>query len=56
MLKHLCEGKNSKQIGDLLHIDSRRVEKHRRNLLRKTKTNNPASLAVYAVRHGLVED
>lgn len=52
VLFHICKGRSSQQIADMLFISRRTVDKHRENLLLKTDTNNIASLVVYAIKHG----
>ncbi|WP_276481942.1 response regulator transcription factor [Paraflavitalea pollutisoli] len=45
---------NNKQIADQLSISERTVETHRKNILRKTNTNNVIGLIKYAYVHKLV--
>lgn len=45
---------NNKQIADQLNISERTVETHRKNILRKTNTNNVIGLIKYAYEHKLV--
>lgn len=45
---------NNKQIADQLSISERTVETHRKNILRKTNTNNVIGLIKYAYEHKLV--
>lgn len=55
VLKLVAEGYANKEIGDLLHISVKTVEKHRANLIEKLDLHNVAQLTVYAIQHGLVE-
>ena len=53
VLQLLAEGLTSLQIGRRLHLSSRTVETHRRNLMRKLGLHNVAELTKYAVREGI---
>lgn len=55
VLELLCRGYSTKDIADYLLIPIRRVDKHRENLLRKTKTKSPNGLVIYAIKHNLVK-
>jgi DNA-binding NarL/FixJ family response regulator len=55
ILPLICEGYSNQQIGDLLFISKRTVDKHRANILDKTGCKNTASLVVYAVKNNLIE-
>jgi DNA-binding NarL/FixJ family response regulator len=52
VLKLIAEGKSSKEIGDLLHISVRTVERHRANLMGKLHTKRTADLVKFALRQG----
>jgi DNA-binding NarL/FixJ family response regulator len=45
---------SNKQIAGQLGISERTVETHRKNILRKTKTNNVIGLIKYIYEHKLV--
>lgn len=45
---------NNKQIAEELGISERTVETHRKNILRKTRTNNVIGLIKYIYEHKLV--
>ncbi len=51
----LCQGHSSSRIADQLFISFRTVEGHRRSLLEKTGVSNAASLAVFAIKHKLLD-
>jgi DNA-binding NarL/FixJ family response regulator len=54
VLKLLAEGYLNKEIGDLLHISVKTVEKHRANIMNKLNMHNAAALTAYAIDKGLV--
>ncbi len=49
------EGLSNQEIGDKLFISKRTVEKHRANILDKTKCRNTAGLIMYAIKNQLIE-
>ena len=53
VLQLLAEGKNCKEIGQILHISSKTVEGHRRLLMDKLKLYSIAELTRYAIREGV---
>lgn len=55
VVKLIAEGHSSVQIGELLHISDRTVERHRSNALDKLGLRDRVGLTRYAIRHGLVE-
>ncbi len=52
ILKLIAEGKSSKEIGELLCISVRTVERHRANVLDKLNVNKTVDLVKYAFRKG----
>jgi DNA-binding NarL/FixJ family response regulator len=54
VLKLLAEGYMNKEIGELLHISVKTVEKHRANIMNKLDLHNAAALTSYAIEKGLV--
>ena len=48
-----AEGKNTKEIALLLHLSSKTVEGHRRQLMSKLNINSIADLTRYAIREGI---
>ncbi len=52
ILKLIAEGKSNKEIGDLLFISARTVERHRANLMGKLDLKNTAELVKYAIENG----
>ncbi|MFE2094465.1 response regulator [Streptomyces sp. NPDC059460] len=55
ILKLVAEGHTSKEIGDLLVISAKTVERHRANLLQKLGLRDRVELTRYAIRAGLIE-
>lgn len=55
VLKLLAEGYTNKQIGDMLYISVKTVEKHRSNLMSKLDLHTVAGLTALAIEKGLVE-
>jgi DNA-binding NarL/FixJ family response regulator len=51
----VCKGMTNNDIAEKLFISMRTVEGHRKKLLEKTGTSNSVSLAVYALKSGLLE-
>jgi DNA-binding NarL/FixJ family response regulator len=54
VLKLIAEGKSGKEIGDLLFISARTVERHRANIMEKLNLKKTADLVKYAVQKGYV--
>jgi DNA-binding NarL/FixJ family response regulator len=54
VLKLICQGMSSSEIAEELEISPRTVEKHRDSLLKKTKSKNSVTLAVFAAQHNLL--
>jgi DNA-binding NarL/FixJ family response regulator len=50
ILKLIAEGKSNKEIGDLLCISVRTVERHRANMMSKLNIRKTAELVQYALR------
>ncbi|MFE9559637.1 response regulator [Streptomyces sp. NPDC006487] len=55
ILKLVAEGHSSKEIGELLVISAKTVERHRSNLLQKLGMRDRVELTRYAIRVGLIE-
>lgn len=55
ILKLVAEGHSSKEIGGLLVISVKTVERHRANLLQKLGLKDRLELTRYAIRAGLIE-
>lgn len=54
VLKLVGEGYSSIEIGDILCISSKTVDKHRSNIMNKLNLHSAAALTAYAIEKGLV--
>ena len=54
VLKLVAEGYRSRQIGELLFISEKTVEKHRASLMRKLQIKSVSGLTAYAIAKGLI--
>jgi len=54
VLQLVAEGRTMAEIGDILHISSRTVERHKYNLMDKLKLRTTADLTRYAIKRGLI--
>ena len=52
VLVEICHGLSNSEIADKLQISKRTIDKHRENLLDKTKSKNTVSLVLYAIKNG----
>ena len=55
IVKLVAESYTSDEIGRLLHISRRTVERHRENVLAKLGLRDRIQLTRYAIRHGLID-
>ena len=55
VLQLIAEGYSTKQMGDVLSLSGKTVEKHRQGLMARLNIHNVATLTRYAVSHGVVE-
>jgi DNA-binding NarL/FixJ family response regulator len=55
VLKLIAEGKSSKEIGEMLFISARTVERHRANMMDKLDAKNMVDLVKYAVKKGYIQ-
>jgi len=55
ILEHLCRAKTATEIGEILNISARTVEKHRNNMLQKTNSKNTLDLVLRALYHRIVK-
>lgn len=55
ILKLIAEGKSNKEIGDLLCISVRTVERHRANMMSKLNVRKTAELVQYALRKHYID-
>lgn len=54
IIQLLAVGVATSKIAESLYVSPKTVESHRAHIYRKTDTSNPAQLALWAVKHGLV--
>lgn len=55
VLKHICEGLTTTEIGDVMCISPRTVEGHRLRTMEKLGVNNTAKLVAFAIKNELVD-
>ena len=55
IIKLIADGKSSKEIGNLLFISVRTVERHRANIMNKLGIKKMADLVKYAIQKGYIE-
>lgn len=53
VLQLLAEGKAAKEIGMILHVSSKTIDTHRRQVMQKLGLHSVAELTKYAIRQGL---
>jgi DNA-binding NarL/FixJ family response regulator len=54
VLQLIAEGRSTKQIAGDLHVSTKTVESHRRQVMGKLQIRNVAELTKYAIREGLI--
>ena len=54
VLQLVAEGKKMAEIGEILHISPRTVERHKYNLMDKLKLHTTAELVQFAIKHGII--
>jgi RNA polymerase sigma factor (sigma-70 family) len=54
VLKLIAEGRSTKEIGELLAISERTVERHRSNIMDKLQVRKTADLVRYAIQEGYI--
>ncbi len=55
IVKLIAEGRSSKEIGDLLVISPKTVDRHRANILQRLGLRDRVELTRFAIRAGLIE-
>ncbi len=55
VLELTCKGYNNDQIGELIYISPKTVEKYKSSLFQKTDTFNTVNLIIYAFKNKLVD-
>ena len=54
VLQLVAEGRKMAEIGEVLHISPRTVERHKYNLMDKLKLHTTAELTQYAIKRGII--
>ena len=54
VLQLLAEGKSTKQIASLLHMNIKTVQSHRRHIMEELDIHSISGLTKYAIREGLI--
>jgi len=54
VLQLVAEGHKMAEIGEVLHISARTVERHKYSLMDKLKLRTTAELTQYAIKRGVV--
>ena len=55
VLRLTAEGRSARELGELLFLSPKTVERHRANLMRKLNVHNRSELIQYALRKGLLQ-
>lgn len=55
ILRLVADGNTTREIGDLLHLAEKTVEKHRASIMHKLGLQSLSQLIKYAIRKGLIE-
>lgn len=55
ILHLLCRGYNNKQISELIHLNTKTIEKYKSILFRKTNCMNTVNLVIYAFKNQLID-
>lgn len=53
ILQLISEGQNTKEIAEKLHVSTKTVDAHRRNIMEKIGANSIAELTKFAIREGI---
>ena len=54
IIKLVCNGNSSKEISDVLNINVRTVETHRKHIMEKTNSKNFIGVVVFALKYELI--
>ena len=55
VMQYICKGYSNQEIANALFLSKRTIDKHRENLLFKTRSKNTAELVMFALRSGIIE-
>ena len=51
----ICQEKTSQEIADMLFVSKKTIESHREKILNKINARNMVGIAIYAMKHKLIE-
>lgn len=54
VLKLICDGKQNREIGELLNLSVATIDFHRQNIYKKTDISSVALLVKYAIKNGII--
>lgn len=54
VLIHLCDGKQNREIADLLNLSIATIDFHRQSIYKKTDISSVALLVKYAIKNGII--
>lgn len=54
VLQHIAEGMSTKEIAESLHVSTKTIESHRRQVMGKLNIRSVADLTKFAIREGLI--
>lgn len=54
VLRHIAEGRSSREMAEILFISARTVERHRANIMDKLQIRKTADLVRYAIQEGYI--
>lgn len=55
VIQLLCKGYKTKEISDTLFISPKTIEKHRANIVKRTKSDTILESIIYAISHNLID-
>lgn len=55
IIQLLCKGYKTKEISDALFISPKTIEKHRANIIKRTKSDTILESIIYAINHNLID-
>jgi len=55
VLRLIAQGKNTKEIADILYISPKTVQNHKYNIMKKLDLKNVVDMVKYAIKIGMVD-